>query len=400
MAYDYIDETGIIIADTSEIKEEVAQEYKDTFGDDLVTDNGSPASVLITAETTSRKNLQETAALFANQINPDLAGGIFLDAIGSLTNFQRRQATSTTVTATITGVVGTVIPEGSVATTTNEDRFISTQEVTIPAGNTIDVPFQSEEKGNIPCLSGTLINIADGGVLGWETITNNDNGVVGLVTQNDPEARVDRKLTLANGAKALPFAITSGLYLLDDVKSLKFRENFEDITKVIDGVTMVRNSIYVCVDGGTNTEIANALYAYKTLGASYNNGASADPQEVTIITPDTEQDYTVKFDRPDIINIKIKITVKAEASATDQTQNIKDSILAYANSNIRTEGFKVGNDVSPTEIASNVAYSTSYFVSDCQVTKQSIDVFQRETIDIELWEKAQTSLSLIEVVLV
>jgi uncharacterized phage protein gp47/JayE len=399
MAYDYINSNGVIVSDTSEIQDEVTQEYKDNFGSDLVVDNGSTASVLITAETIGRSNLQDTCALIANQINPDIASGKFLDAIWTLTNGQRRQATSTAVTATITGVAGTLIPEGSVAETTNGDRFVSVADVTIPSGGSIDVGFQSEEKGAIPCVAGTLINIADGGVLGWETITNDASGILGLSTQSDAEAREDRKLTLAVGAKALPFAITSGLYAIDDVQSLQFRENYNDTTQVIDGVTMTRNSIWACIDGGTNEEIANALYAYKTIGTGYNNGASADPQEVTITAPDSGQSYTVKFDRPDLINIKIKVIVKAAPSSTNQTQAIKDAILNYANSNIRTEGFKVGNDVSPSEIVAGVASSTGYFVSDCQVTKQSVGVFQRETITIELWEKAVTSNSFIEVIL-
>lgn len=399
MAFNYINSSGVIVSDTSTIQAEVTQEYKDNFGSDLVVDNGSPASVFITAETIGRTNLQDTVALIANQINPDIASGIFLDAIWSLTNGQRRAATSTVVTATITGVAGTLIPEGSVAETTNGDRFVSVSDITIPSGGSVDVEFQSEEKGAIPCVAGTLINIADGGVLGWETIANDASGILGLSTQSDAEAREDRKLTLAVGAKALPFAITSGLYAINDVQSLQFRENFSSTTEVIDGVTMQPHSIYVCIDGGTDEEIANALYAYKTIGAGYNNGASADPKEVTIAAPDSGQLYTIKFDRPDLINIKIKVSVKAAPSATDQTQNIKDAILNYANSNIRTEGFKVGNDVSPSEIVAGIASGTGFFINDCQITKQSVDVYQRETISMELWEKAVTTNALIEVVL-
>lgn len=300
----------------------------------------------------------------------------------------------------MTGVIGTVIPIGSVAETTLNDRFISIEQVTIPSSGTITVKFQSVDNGAIPCTIASLINIADGGVLGWESITNLEAGVLGLTTQSDIEARVDRRLTLAVGAKAIPFSITSGLYSLDDVKSLSFRENYTNSTSVIDGVTMLPHSIYVCVDGATNTDIATTLYNYKTLGCDYNNGASADPQEVTITAPDSGQSYTAKFDRPDEIIVKIEITVKAQASATSQATNIKNAILGYVNSNIRTEGFKVGVNVSPFEISQSVAIQTNYFVSSCRVTKQVDNNFQPATINIDIWEKAVTSESLIEVILV
>lgn len=400
MAYNFIEETGIIVADTSTIKDEITQEYKDNFGADLVTDNGSPASVLITKDTLQRTNLVESAALLANQINPDLAGGKFLDSIWSLTNGQRRDSTPTTVKATITGVAGTVLPIDSIAETTTNNRFKSIEQVTIPISGTIDVIFQSEQLGSIPCPIESLINIVDGGVLGWETITNYEAGVLGLETQSDIEARVDRKLTLAKGAKAIPFSITSGLYSIDDVKSLKFRENKTSTTKIIDGVTMIPHSIYICIDGGSDTDIANTLYDYKTLGCGYNNGASSTPKLVSIMAPDTGQDYEVKFDRPDEIEIKIQITVKSAPSAVSPIVNIKNAILSYANSAIRTEGFKVGISVSPFELSQIVTADTGYFVTDCKVTKLIDDNFQTATIPINIWEKAITTESLIEVILI
>ena len=399
MAYKFNSQTGIITADTSDIQSDVIAEYKDNFGDDFVADSGSVGSVLVTAETIARAQGQTNVAMVANQINPDLAGGIFLDAIWAITNGQRRQATSTTVTATITGVSGTLIPSGSVAETSDGDRFVSIENATIPLGGSIDVKFQSEQKGAIPCPAGSLETIADGGVLGWETITNTVAGVVGLETQSDAEARADRKLTLAVGAKAVPTAITSGLYSLADVKSLVFRENYKSTVETIDGVTMNPHSIYVCVDGATDEEIAQTLYVYKTLGCGYNNGSGIN-KEVTIYPEDTPSvPYVAKFDRPNEIAIKIKITIKAGNSTTDPTAAIKQAIIDYANSPIRTDGFKVGTSVSPIEISANVAQATNYFVTDCQVTEQSVDVFSRDTVEMEIWEKAITSESLIEVVL-
>lgn len=399
MGYKFDSQTGIITADTSELQADVIAEYKSNFGEDFVVDKGSVGSVLVTAETIARSRGQINVATVANQINPDIAGGIFLDAIWALTNGQRRQATITTVTATITGVSGTLIPSGSVAETSDGDRFVSIEDATIPVGGTIDVKFQSEQKGSVPCPAGSLETIADGGVLGWETITNTDAGVVGLETQSDAEARADRKLTLAVGAKAIPTAITSGLYALADVKSLVFRENYKSTIETIDGVVMNPHSIYICVDGATDAEIAQTLYAYKTLGCGYNNG-SGIAKEVTIYPDDTPLiPYVAKFDRPNEIAIKIKITVRAGNSTIDPTTDIKQAIINYANSSIRTDGFKVGTNVSPIEISANVAQATNYFVTDCQVTKQSVDVYARDTIEMEIWEKAITSESLIEVVL-
>ena len=141
------------------------------------------------------------------------------------------------------------------------------------------------------------------------------------------------------------------------------------------------------------------LNLYKSVGASYNIGGGIN-QSVTFTSDASGQPYTVLFDRPNLVLIKIKITVKVGSSSIDTTQEIKNSILEYVNSEVRNNGFKVGVDVSPIEIAANTAIDAGSFVSDCQVTKVTTNIFQRETIPIEIYEKANTSETLIEVILV
>ena len=399
MSYDFIQESGIVIADTSTVSSEITQEYLDNFGSKLDVTSGEIAKILINTDTENVTKLQETLAFFANLLNPRIAGGKYLDAIWSLTEGQRSLATSTTVVATIAGVIGTFIPAGSVATTGDGNRFALVADITIPISGTIDTSFASESKGAIVCQAGTLINIADGGVLGWETINNASEGIIGNETQSDTSARSDRILTISKGAKGTELSIISGLYAIDEVTSLIFRKNDENTSVTIDNVVMSPKSIYVCIDGGDNTLIAKSLEEYKSVGASYNNGGGIN-QSVTFTSDASSQPYTVLFDRPNLVLIKIKITVKVGSSSTDTTQEIKNSILSYVNSEVRNNGFKVGVDVSPIEIAANTAIDTGSFVSDCQVTKVTTNVFQRETIPIEIYEKANTSNTLIEVVLV
>ena len=399
MSYNFIQESGIVVADTSTVNSEITQEYLDNFGSKLDVTSGEIAKILINADTEIVTKLQEILAFFANLQNPRVAGGKYLDGIWSLTEGQRSLATSTTVVATIAGVIGTFIPSGSVATTGEGNRFALVADITIPIAGTIDTSFASESKGAIVCQAGTLINIADGGVLGWETINNSADGILGNETQSDTSARSDRILTIAKGAKGTVLSIISGLYAIDEVTSLIFRKNDENTSVTIDNVVMSPKSIYVCIDGGDNTLIAKSLEEYKAPGVGFNNGGGIN-QSVTFTSDASGQPYTVVFDRPNLVLIKIKITVKVGSSAIDTTQEIKNSILEYVNSEVRDNGFKVGVDVSPLEIAANTAIDAGSFVSDCQVTKVVDNVFQRETIPIEIYEKANTSETLIEVVLV
>ena len=91
--YDYIEGSGVIITDTSTIQENIVEEYKTAFNDQsLVTTPDTPQGALVATETIARTSLIANNAKLANQINPEIAAGIFLDAIGALTNTRTNRA--------------------------------------------------------------------------------------------------------------------------------------------------------------------------------------------------------------------------------------------------------------------------------------------------------------------
>ena len=135
--YNYVTATGVIVADTSTTRNEVITEYRAAIGEDLIVDDETPEGVLINAETTSRQSVARNNAALANQINPNLAGGPFLDSIWALTGGQRLQGVRSTVSATITGLANTFIPAGTRAATTDGDEFRSVNNTVIPVSGTL-----------------------------------------------------------------------------------------------------------------------------------------------------------------------------------------------------------------------------------------------------------------------
>ena len=130
--FNYLTQTGVVVPDVSDILAEVQGEYVSIFGSDMSTDPSTPQGVLITAEALARTQVVQNNAALANQINPNVAGGTFLDEIMALTGVQRTPQSQTVVTnVTVTGVV---VPEGSQAQTAAGDIFAADQAVTIPSG--------------------------------------------------------------------------------------------------------------------------------------------------------------------------------------------------------------------------------------------------------------------------
>ena len=130
--YKYITSSGVIIPDTAELRAAVEDEFRAVFGQDLDVSPETPQGALITMETENRDAVVRNNAELANQINPDIAGGVFLDAIWALMGGQRWDATQSILTQVeFGGVPGTIIPKGSLAETLAGDQFATTKPLII-----------------------------------------------------------------------------------------------------------------------------------------------------------------------------------------------------------------------------------------------------------------------------
>ena len=87
--YNYIVNTGVIVPDTSELKNDITTEYQDALGSDMNTTAGTPQGRLIDAETISRSSVIRTNSLTANMFNINLAYGKALDALGAMFGLYR-----------------------------------------------------------------------------------------------------------------------------------------------------------------------------------------------------------------------------------------------------------------------------------------------------------------------
>lgn len=393
--YDYLTRTGVIVPDTAVVLDTVRNEWRSVLGDDLSVADETPQGVLITADVLGRNSVIRNNAALANQINPNESGGVFLDAICALTGLERAQAKRSTIAnVDVTGIPNTPIRQGLRARTEAGDLFETTETVVLARDGTGKVGFRSVEYGAVPAPAGTLRHIVDS-VLGWETVNNTENAKLGQIKQSDESLRLLRRQTLALQGVSISEAITSSLYATEGVQSLQFRENTDSAIRVIDGVSMKPHSIWVCVDGGTNTDIAQALLKNKSAGAGWNGAV-----EVEAIDPASGQKYTILFDRPTLRNFLTRVMVRAGSSVTDPQVVVREAILAYSENRIDGEtGFTVGTSVSPFELAAAVnRFAPSIFVQRLEVSNLSPIDYVTTEITLEIWEKASITPSGIQVI--
>lgn len=396
--YQYIEASGVIVPDTADILLQVENEYKSALGQNLNTDPEGPAGVLINAEALARAEVVANNAALANQINPNIAGGICLDALLALTGVDVPPATNTFAPGiNVTGVFPTTIPAGSQARTPAGDLFQTNESITLLPDGTGVVDFSAVEAGPVAAPVGAW-DIVPGGVLGWETVNNptTSDVILGTAQPSDAQLRELRNNTLAAQGSSLAEAIVSGLYnpaQTPGVRSLQYRENYTGSTAVIDGITLVKNSIWVCVQGGSDADIAATLLAFKTGGTNWNGAVT-----VNVTEPASGQVYLVKFDRPSAVPTKAKATVRLPSSVIT-SDDVVNALLAYAAGTLpNLPGFVVGGSVSPFEEAAALNSAIpGIYVQKMEVAKTG-NAFGTVEVALALNEVATLSASDITVV--
>jgi len=388
-AYDYLLLNGVIVPDTSEILQEVQQEYKDSFNDqNLAVTPDTPQGVLITAETFSRSGQVRNNAAIANQINPNQAGGVFLDAIWALTGGARIPSTSTVVSVNLTGQPNALIPQSVILQSTNGDYFQIAGAVNLDSTGNATAIFISTVPGPIAATVGSINSIYVG-VLGLETVINTTAGVIGSLTESDDASRKRRRNTLALQGSGSLLSITSGLYNTPNVLSLSALENTTSSITVIELVTMQPHSLYYCVDGGTDLDVANSIFKKKSGGCGYTNGASTNPITVNIEGPNDVL-YPVSFDRPDILQVLVRVTARNNGIAIDISAAIKKAVLDWASGLVVDNlGLTVGTNVSSFDIAGAIKIENPGIdVTLVETTLASLINYSSLEIPISVWQKA------------
>ena len=392
--YIFTQATGVITVDTATLLADVEAEYLAAFGNDMAVTPDTPQGVLIAAETVAREGAMRNVAQLANQINPNVAEGVFLDGIWALTGGKRNPKTKTVVPGVIlSGVPSSIIPVGAIAANVvTGDRFTLATAVVLDNTGNATGTFVSVADGQIPADAGDLSQIVSG-VIGWEAVTNPTAGVMGTVLESDEQSRVRRKNTLALQGVSINEATISRLYDTAGVRSVAFRENYTAAPVVIDGIPLVANSIWACVDGGTDADVAASLLTTKSAGCDWN-GAVA----VNIVDRFSGQTYPVSFDRPTPQAILVKVTVKPGTLA-NPIAAVKQAVLDYANGLLLNEpGFTIGTDVSAFELAAAINSQLSgIFVQLVEVAFASMTPTWLSLLTIATNEKATVDASAIAV---
>lgn len=323
---------GLVIPAETDVLAGVQADMNAAFGGGLNPALETPQGQLASSQAAVIADKNNEIATFVNQVDPQYSADRFQDAIGRIYFLTRKPATPTAVTATLTGLVGTVIPAGTLAQDTSGNTYAASGAATIGTTGTVDAEFQNIENGPIPCAAGTLTQVYQA-VPGWDAITNAADGTMGRDVESRADFEYRRKNSVALNGKGTPAAIYAEVFALPDVLDVYVKDNPSGNT-VNTGSTnypLLQHSVYVAVVGGTDADIAAAIWRKKDTGCDYNGNTSVVVTDASGYNY-PQPTYTVKFERPAALPVKFAVQLVNDASLPSNiVQLVQDAIIARFN---------------------------------------------------------------------
>lgn len=380
------DSAGLTIQTYQEVFDEVAAEFRTSFGSGIRTELSSSFGQLIRILALLESQDQEMLLLLWQSFDPRLASGAGLDRMAALFGMERLDEAQAEVVGTAAGTPATVISDG---TRWQYDPTGATFEVidgpyTIPGGGTIEVRLRAEEYGASPVAvdpdSGfdewTLLDV----VAGLDTFESTAQPIEGNDVETDAALRARMEIERYRRGQGPLEAIRAAV---SDVEGVTYVQAWQNVTLVTDANGIPGKAVNVVVDGGDDADIAAAIWSAMPAGIeAYGTDVSTTTEDVSgFLQP-------VAFDRVDDVDLHVRATVTTSTSEEtppdDVEAAVKEALLEYTDAN-----WSIGTDVLPYRLAGAlqgisgidaVVIETSLDGASWSTAKRSMTIRQRAVL--------------------
>lgn len=320
------EKTGFSVQEPQEVREEVAQSWINAFKSDDTPDINTapetPQGQIIDAETLAITQKDAELAFLANMFNPKTARGIWQDALAEIYFIKRKKAVNSRCYCILTGLKGTVIEKGSKIQSAADNTYWNLlEDVTIQNNGSVIALFECESEGAVIASPNTLNKIITT-IAGWDTVNNIQSATVGSLEESQQAFEKRRYDSVALNSVGTTASVFSRVNQIDDVVGCYVIDNKTNVNKIIDDYLLKPHSIYVAVIGGSNQDIAEAIYRSLSAGCDYNGNT-----QITVVDPHTHAKEKVTFMRPTPQNVYIKVNVFDKDLPDDYENLIKNAVI-------------------------------------------------------------------------
>ena len=341
-----INTTGATAPTYSELQSYLIGKAQSIYGPDLYVDSDSPIYQLASVWAESINDCNSAIINALNAFSPTYAQGAGLSSLVKINGISRLVSTNSTAVVTLIGQAGTIINNGLVADSQN-NQYSLPPSIIIPITGSTAVLATSVSPGAISSPANSITTIVTP-TLGWQSVNNVAASVPGAPVESDAELRIRQAISTAYPALTVNQAI---LAAVANVNSVTQSVLYENSTGTTDSNGVPGHSISVVTQGGDPVAIAQAIANRKTPGTgTYGNTSE------TVNVGNTSVTIQFSVAVPQVIHAVIHIH-----PLTGYTTNIG---LALQNNLVNfIAGAEIGQNVYLTQAYAALVGSTYNLVS-------------------------------------
>lgn len=357
----YLNEYGVVFPDYPTVLEQLKQEYRTIYGDDVYLEADSQDGQWIAVMALAMFDTMQVAAAVYNSFSPLTAQSDALSRNVKINGIRRLSPSYSTADLTIVGQAGTIITNGQ-AEDTLQQKWNLPASVTIPVGGSIVVTATAAVIGRVTAAAGTITKIATP-TIGWQSVNN-----VAAATEGDPvesDAQLRRRQT--NSTMIPSLSVMEGIIgAVASLQGVSRYRGYENDTATTNANGIPANSISLVVEGGDSTQIAEAIAAKKTAGTGTYGSTTVTVYDQYGIA------NAIKFYRPTIATISVEVSLTARAGYLSTTATlIKAAVAEYLN------GLEIGDDIYitklyvPANLMNNAELMDTFDVTQVRIKKNA-----------------------------
>ncbi|MCX1504375.1 baseplate J/gp47 family protein [Escherichia coli] len=327
-----ITENGLSVPDIADVLAGRLTDMSTALGGGASQSLSSPQGQIAQSDTEIIAQVYDKLLCLFNQINPDFSNGRFQDGIGRIYFMERIAAQGTVVTATCIGQVGTTIPAGSTAVDASGYIYQSIDNAVIPSSGSVDVQFVNTTTGPIPCAAGSLNQIYRA-VSGWDAVNNISPGVVGVDVESRIAFETRRRQSVARNSRNQDASTLAALLATDGVLDAYVWSNrtAETVNKGTTNFLILAHSVYICVYGGADADVAESIFNTYNPGANMNGDTTFTVYDNVNYMPPYPS-YVMQWQKASPTRVYFKVNIDASLNPpSDITKQVKKMIATVFN---------------------------------------------------------------------
>ena len=325
---------GFTVPSFQDILDFLKSNTQDIYGPGEYLGNDSALFQVISIVSLATSDAYSGAILDFNNHSPNFATGAALSSVVKLNGLTRKVASFSTCLVTVSGAPGTTINNGIVRDSVPQQGALwdLPSVVLIPVGGSVDTVATCQVVGALNALPGQL-NLIATPTAGWTSVTNATAAILGQPVETDSQLRTRQAISTELPSITIFAGTLAGVEAVAGVTRATGDEN---PTNVVNANGNPAHSITMVVEGGTDADVAQAIYNNKGLGC-FTNGTI----HVNVTDPNSGLVQSVGFLRPTNVPIFVTLGVHALAGYSSSVGiAIQNAIVNYLNSLV------IGEDIT------------------------------------------------------